>query len=457
MFAAFAALMIGCGDDGGDSASDAGSSSGVASAEPTSSAGPSSSSGAGSDSDSGASETGSASTSTGDGSASDVSTSAGTSGGVKFDVAEMPDVPGVGCGLVNCGESDWSYIWIANSSESTVSKINTRTLEEEGRYLTRETPGNPSRTSVSIDGRAVAVANRNGGVVKIWARPEDCAGANTSTGPDDVKPWGEDDCVAWFTDFPEAASQRPVAWTSGVWNEDTCQWEDQKIWTGEGWGPGNGFCDDTKIYVHRLNGDTGVVEDTVELNYPCTTFGIYGGVVDSNNDFWITRLFEGNPGALRIDYDTLTHDEAPSFYGYGITVDHEGKIWGGTGAPGKWDPMMQTWTTAMGNVNNVGVGLAEDQQDRMWVGMYGGIQAIDVVEMTMLDTVMFDGEMSQCKGISVDVDGYIWAVPDSQNRAYKVDPDTLEYEMITGLVGAYTYSDMTGGALKSVTCNPPNG
>ena len=61
--------------------------------------------------------------------------------------------------------------------------------------------------------------------------------------------------------------------------------------------------------------DAGAIEDTVELNYPCTTFGIYGGVVDSNNDFWITRLFEGNPGALRIDHDTLTHDEAPSFYG----------------------------------------------------------------------------------------------------------------------------------------------
>ena len=93
----------------------------------------------------------------------------------------------------------------------------------------------------------------------------------------------------------------------------------------------------------------------------------------------------------------------------------------------------------------------------MWVGMFGGIQAIDVASMTLLDAVLFEGEMSQCKGISVDVDGYIWAVPESQDRAYKVDPDTLDYEMFTGLVGAYTYSDMTGGALKSVTCNPPNG
>jgi hypothetical protein len=92
-------------------------------------------------------------------------------GGPIFDVAV--DTEGVIPGEC-CGPADWSYIWIANSSQSTVSKINTRTMVEEGRYLTRDTPGNPSRTSVSVDGRAVAVANRFGGVVKIWTRPEDC-------------------------------------------------------------------------------------------------------------------------------------------------------------------------------------------------------------------------------------------------------------------------------------------
>ncbi|MCA9720071.1 MAG: hypothetical protein KC468_35730, partial [Myxococcales bacterium] len=438
------ALAGACGDDGASSASEAASASEATSAASTSPETSEGASGSTSDATSGSGSDSATGSTTGDDTTAGTATSVETSMGVKFDVAEMPDVGVDACDALNCGESEWSYIWIANSSESTVSKINTRTLVEEGRFLTRDTPGNPSRTSVSIDGRAVAVANRNGGIIKIWARPEDCAGDSTSTGAGDVKAWGEDDCVAWYTPFPEAASQRPVAWTSGVWSDETCQWEDQKVWVGEGRGPGVGFCDDDKIYVHRLNGDTGAVEETVELSYPCTTFGLYGGVVDSNNDFWVTRLFEGSPGALRIDYDTLTHDEAPAFYGYGITVDHEGLIWGGTGKPGKWDPGGQTWTAIVDSVNNVGVGLAEDQQDRMWVGMFGGIQAIDVASMTLLDAVLFEGEMSQCKGISVDVDGYIWAVPESQDRAYKVDPDTLDYEMFTGLVGAYTYSDMTG-------------
>ena len=380
-------------------------------------------------------------------------------GGPKFDVGVGGDAGKVDC-LNMCGTATFSYIWISNSTESTVSKINTRTLVEEGRYLTRDTPGNPSRTSVSVDGRAVAVANRNGGVIKIWARPEDCKGANTSTGANDVKAWGADECVAWYTAFPEARSQRPVAWTTGVRNEVTCEWEDQKVWTAEGRSPGDpngqgGFCTDSRVWVHRLSGATGMIEDTIELPFPCTTFGVYGGVVDSTNDLWLTRLFEGSPGAIHIDYETLQYDEIGPFFGYGITVDHKGRIWGGTGVPGRWDPVAQVWTTIMGSINNAGVGLAEDGMNRMWVGIVGGIQAIDVETMALGPTVMFPGEMVQCKGISVDVDGFIWAVPDSQDRAYRVDPNDLSFQMISGLVGAYTYSDMTGGALKSVACNPP--
>ena len=388
----------------------------------------------------------------------DDSSGAPTGGGPKFDLAAMPDAP-VGQCSGTCEVTDFSYIWIANSTESTVSKINTRTLVEEGRDLTRDTPGHPSRTSVSVDGRAVAVANRNGGVIKIWARPDDCKGPNTSTGAGDVKAWGMDDCVAWYTDFPEADSQRPVAWTTGVYNPVTCEWDNQKIWTAEGRDPSSqqegGFCKDDRVYVHRLDGTTGAIEDTLVLPFPCTTFGVYGGAVDSKNDLWLSRLFENSPGAIRVDFETLEYDTVGPFYGYGITVDHNGRIWGGTGVPGRWDPEMQVWESIAGNIQNSGVGLAEDQANRMWVGIVGGIQAIDVETLALGQTVMFAGESVQSKGISVDFDGFIWAVPDNADRAYRVDPDDFTYEKIGGLVGAYTYSDMTGGSLKSVACNPP--
>jgi hypothetical protein len=43
----------------------------------------------------------------------------------------------------------------------------------------------------------------------------------------------------------------------------------------------------------------------------------------------------------------------------------------------------------------------------------------------LLDTVMLAGETIQSTGIRVDVDRFIWAVPDSQTRAYEVDPMAL--------------------------------
>ena len=85
-----------------------------------------------------------------------------------------------------CEEAEFSYLWVANSPESTVSKINTRTMQEEGRYLTHpESNGNPSRTSVSIDGNAVAdelveIRHENHAVLQRDTQERDEAAYNVS-------------------------------------------------------------------------------------------------------------------------------------------------------------------------------------------------------------------------------------------------------------------------------------
>jgi hypothetical protein len=135
--------------------------------------------------------------------------------GVKWDLGVQPDVEhGCGGGGLGGGEPDFSYIWIANSDQGTISKINTVTMEEEGRYRVRpDGGGSPSRTSVNLNGD-VAVASRQGGLTKVYARLSDCPDPNnTSTGPNDIKPW-PDGCVAWHLPFP-FSTQRPVAWTQG--------------------------------------------------------------------------------------------------------------------------------------------------------------------------------------------------------------------------------------------------
>ena len=122
------------------------------------------------------------------------------------------DTPGKGGG--GGGDPDFSFIWIANSSEGTVSKIDTVTMLELGRYRTRmDAAGSPSRTSVNLNGD-VAVANRNGGVAKFWANVNDCQDSNgtpgiqTSTGASDILAFEDDDCMAWYHPW-SCSSQRP--------------------------------------------------------------------------------------------------------------------------------------------------------------------------------------------------------------------------------------------------------
>ncbi len=385
--------------------------------------------------------------------------------GFKFDTPSGADGAGEGGdGDCECGNASWSYLWVANSGEGTVSKINTRTVEEEARYITRpDGAGDPSRTSVSVDGRAVAIANRAVGIVKIWARTEDCTdqngtpGIQTSTGKANILPWGEDDCVAWFTDFPEMTVQRPVQWTPGV---GPCH-DDQKIWTTTGTGgSGASTCGNDGVWVHRLDGETGVVEHTIAIadaDFPCDQtltdngvgLGPYGGATDADGNFWFHGF--GNGKLARVDFASLEVDilEGGS---YGITVDTHGRVWGSSNL-WRYDPM--TGQTLQGDVSGAG-GLAQDLMDRMWAASQNGVTWVDLETLATGDTVALPGE-GTVKGVSVDIDGFIWAIRQGDSRAFKIDPVTYELDWYDGLDQPYTYSDMTGGAIQNITCNPPEG
>ena len=391
-------------------------------------------------------------------------------GGLKLDVGVWGDVGHHGeCG---CGNDEWTYIWVANSSQGTVSKINTRTLVEEGRYRTRpDGGGSPSRTSVSLGGRAVAVANRHGGITKIWARDQFCdpntngaAGLQTSQGSNDIRAWGDDDCVAWHTSFPTYTTQRPIAW-GGKINPATC--DDDILWTsGCGGGFQPGFGGSGHVFVSRLDGSTGAILDTVEVvGFGCSGFGAYGGAVDGEGNFWIAH--NGTGGRLaRIDGETLDVQVHPfpgnGFAGYGIAVDNRGRPWissyGGNLGAAVFDPATSQWTTVAGFASQGGIQQGAD--GRLWastVAGYGatndqnGVVWIDDDLITLGDFVPVPG--GTIKGISVDVDGYVWAVTGS---AHKIAPDApyMFEGSYNGLNGPYTYSDMTGWGLQNAACNP---
>ncbi len=106
-----------------------------------------------------------------------------------------------------------AFIWVPNSNEGTVSKVDTRTSLELARYRTSPLSyANPSRTTVDLDGNCW-VGNRNTGTaVKIGLYEneqyidrngngiiETChdLDGNGVITPNEVLPWGQDECVLY--------------------------------------------------------------------------------------------------------------------------------------------------------------------------------------------------------------------------------------------------------------------
>ena len=414
----------------------------------------------------------------------------GSSGDVDDDVLfDLPvgDVPNTP------GDADFSYIWIANSAQGTVSKIDTRTATELARYRTRPDPPvgdityalrGPSRTSVNLAGDVIVVNRDEYGAVKIAARPEHCVDADgngvvtTSSGPGDILPWGEDECVLWDATLP--VGSRPAAWTSGEMVADGNDYINLRVWTAA---PDPNVQGGGIIYL--LDGDDGAILDEVRLTpgeCNCGTFGPYGGAVDGDNTFWTfgqNAQTLGDGPLIRVDYD----DESIPGYmvipfpagatpGYGIMVDSEGRPWlaGFNNDLFRYNPGAGTWTEVdmsglaapFSGTNPTLRGIQQDANGDIWVALaYGyptllgatdhGVLRVDADSASVIEVIdssVLTG-LSMPAGISIDFEGYVWVVDTLANAAWKVDPSDYSFEKVAGLVNPYTYSDMTGHGLQN--------
>jgi len=361
------------------------------------------------------------------------------------------------------GDLEFSNIWIANTPEGTVSKIDTMSGTEVGRYRTgATTESDPSRTSVNLLGD-VAVVNRAGGtVVKIAAVEDRCVDGNgdgviqTSTGPGDVLAWGEDECVRWETTLHTGA--RAAAWDSGSDPDNLddmgCMVVDPNLWVSAMDGS------DT-VHVWRLDGETGTMMDEATLpGWTGGWGGVYGGVVDRERGFWGTG--KENTLLVHVDAQTLeltTHDAAGYERFYGIAMDADGTPW----IAAEFDDRLLHFDrgtelfidhgqTGHGSLR----GLAIDEGGNAWIAANS---PCDLVRFDAATGAYENIALADCGtpvGVSIDVEGFIWVVDQGSNRAYKVDPSTRAVvSTVLGLVGPYTYSDMTGAGLSLVTNPPP--
>ena len=411
-------------------------------------------------------EPGTSTTTTGQVTATTGSTGDETTGGSSTTGEPPPPPPPCEPGDTDgMGDVEKSFLWVANSDQGTISKVDTQGVVELARYrsgpLGANYADNPSRTAVSVDGRFVIVNNRTSGYATvIAANLEDCVDKNgngmieTSKNPNDILPWMQDECIRWSTKLPTqggiGSGPRGVTWTPGDWDVNTCSFINPKVWVG--YLPA-GF---STAHMARFNGETGVIEETIVVNnwvQGWSDYGPYGAALDKDKNVWFTGL---RGEVMRINTgngNTIDRWNPPgNLQFYGMTVDPDGEPWfGGCSGPvSTFNPQTQQFT-AVGGTNACYRGLAADKVGNVWVASNGPCGVVQIDHKT--NTLKQFHNLNPCNtpvGVSVDEEGFVWVV-DEFVGAWKIDPMNPNNKQLLNISGDhYTYSDMTGGQLKSV-------
>jgi hypothetical protein len=344
----------------------------------------------------------------------------------------------------------FSNVWVADTNGSTVLKVDTRTLTERARYHTHATPtAMPSRTSVSLNGD-VAIANRGqgidgvagqSGVTVISTRAETCIDRDgdgeirTSSGPGDLLPWGDDECVLWHRRF-DARSNRPVAWTSGTYDADACRWVDTYVWTATSTPSG-------RARVLLLDGDDGEVVGDVVIDGWVTDDDriVYGGAVDSHNDFWFIPPSGDQLGHVRFEDLSYEVVVGPPHGNYGVYVDRADRVLIANGDVSRYDPADETWQTGYCGCTQI----AQSSDGRLWTNAL-----VEIDDSTLMPVGKPSASDEMPWGMSFDIDGRLMAIYYDRIAAIAVDSGARQTFYPEGAPFFYTYSDMTGWGLANV-------
>lgn len=370
------------------------------------------------------------------------------------DTDELPDEP------VRPG----SYIWIANTGEGTVSKIDTVLEVEVARYITSPlgavAQGDPSRTTVNRHGDAVVLNRRHpvtydkstaASVTKFAAALDDCIDGNgngvvTSTGGHDLKPWGEDECMLWHTSLGDGIrAARAAAWDG---KEDPSTGKGGHVWIGTCEKLENNGATD---YVFKLNGDNGEIMETVEFA-GCA----YGAAMDGDGNLWIVDR-DARHAIHRLNTKTLDVDTYPTDAGYGIAIDNSGGIWATGNASWNRVSRYDTGTNSVDTLildaeynfpRGAGTGLGVSA-GYVWVADNNGyLLKFDENSFTLTKAYPVGAtENPSTIGIGIDEQGYVWVVSMGEDAAFKFDPVSETYVTVPVGTKPYTYSDMTGTQL----------
>jgi streptogramin lyase len=188
----------------------------------------------------------------------------------------------------------------------------------------------------------------------------------------------------------------------------------------------------------------------------------YGAAVDQRGYLWVLSNHHWSDGTLT-KIDTTTGEEIGRYKRtdggcakfYGIAIDQLGDIWTGNA---QCDDVLkfkgETGKFIGGYMSGGEVtrGVAVDLDGNVWVANSGTSTVTKIHGHTgdILETL---NTGSHPIGIGVDAYGHVWAVNRSANNVYKINGITLDPTPIGVGDGPYTYSDMLGTLLRTITLN----
>jgi len=351
----------------------------------------------------------------------------------------------------------YPFIWIANTGEGTVSKFNTRTGEELGRYRTGPEWDSPTVIAVTEDGDAWIAKSGytdTGQVVKIFRTGGIDRNGNgiidTSFDANGDGRIDADETLPWDDDGDGLPDDERIAMVLRTgWDRETLdyvgQWEspraltlDQqgRLWVGMAW------LGQYEVY----DGKSGELLQIVPTNEMPI-----GAAIDATGNLWSTNY------EYEIDrIDTVTGRVLESvpidFVAHWITVDDQGIVWASSGYGDgllRFDPVTQTQQYYEGSFSADG-GIAVDRNGNVWAGSHWDsilTKFVFAPDRTTLLEVLEIPVSDWPISATLDADGFIWTVCDWSGEAWKIDPATNTvvpgWPITTGEY-PFSYGDTTG-------------
>ncbi len=363
------------------------------------------------------------------------------------------------------------FIWVPNQ-EGTVSKIDTETGDELGRY--RISPPElgdtmPSRTTVDLEGNCWVGVRDAGTVVKIglfeagnWVDRNGnsvCDTSNDANGDGDITgseilDWGTDECVLHeiFLKPGVETTRIPGDTSSGSSDYDKDHEStspralaidaDNNLWTAR-YDPAKYF------YVD----DTGAILRSVDIESHFGSDGPYGAVIDGNGILWTSG--QGTNKLVRLNpSDDSTSELQLGHFSYGMGLDDSNHLFVSGWTNQKLSRIDVTtgtkdWTKT-GPYEARGIACTGDGD--VWVASTseGKVYRYDNDGNSKADISVGNGPT----GVAVDSNGKVWSCNLYDSDVKRINPASNLVDLsksVAGSTGHYSYSDMTGIIARSIT------